>query len=119
MKDTQLGDYFIPKGRLIAASSWVNGNDPDLATNPEEVWFYNKFMRWDVLTCQQQWNPDRFFENQKFLQYFNPFGSGMANIFGVEVILVLNALSNLGWHPCMGEKIAYMIFINAIPRLFM
>jgi cytochrome P450 len=80
VKDTQLGDYFIPKGRLIAASSWVNGNDPELATNPEE------------------WNPDRFFENQKFLQYFNPFGSG--------------------WHPCMGEKIAYMIFINAIPRMF-
>jgi cytochrome P450 len=37
VKDTQLGDYFIPKGRLIAASSWVNGNDPELATNPEDV----------------------------------------------------------------------------------
>jgi hypothetical protein len=24
-----------------------------------------------------QWRPDRFFEDQKFLSYFNPFGSGM------------------------------------------
>lgn len=75
VKDTQLGDYFIPKGRLIAASSWVNGNDPDLAINPEEVRAYHIFFL-SPLTDPLKWNPDRFFENQKFLQYFNPFGSG-------------------------------------------
>jgi len=37
VKDVQLGEFFIPKGRLIAASSWVNGNDPELANNPEQV----------------------------------------------------------------------------------
>eukprot|EP00029_Vermamoeba_vermiformis_P000599 TRINITY_DN1074_c0_g3_i1.p1 TRINITY_DN1074_c0_g3~~TRINITY_DN1074_c0_g3_i1.p1 ORF type:complete len:470 (+),score=83.93 TRINITY_DN1074_c0_g3_i1:19-1428(+) len=81
MKDVQVGDYFIPAGRLVCVSSWVMGNDPDLVHEPE------------------QWNPERFFDSkQEFAPYYHPFGTGL--------------------HPCMGEKIAMMIFIHAINKIF-
>lgn len=96
MKDVQVGDYFIPAGRLVCVSAWVMGNDPDLVKDPEEVWRRPVHFYTHVLS---QWNPERFFDpNQKFTSHFHPFGAGL--------------------HPCMGEKVAMMIFIHAINKLF-
>jgi cytochrome P450 len=39
-----MGDYFIPAGRLVCASPWVVGNDPDLVEKPEEVRKFSNYL---------------------------------------------------------------------------
>ncbi len=51
MKDVQVGDYFIPAGRLVCVSAWVMGNDPDLVKNPEEVWHWLVHIDTHILSC--------------------------------------------------------------------
>lgn len=52
----------------------------------------------DLVDNPEEWRPERYQTQEKYMPYHFVFGTGL--------------------HPCMGEKIAYTIMINAIPRMF-